>query len=513
MAATSHPAATTVALQTLGSGGNAVDAALAAAAVLSVVEPPMTSLGGDCFALVAQPDGTLHGINGSGRAPARLNADLLRAEGHTFVPPTSAHAITVPGALRGFERLAADFGTRKFEELLEPAIKLARDGWVVGDRVAHDMAHPKDARDVDQDPVLNRVFRPNGQVPVAGDKLVWPQLGRTLQTIQRDGVDAFYTGEIAQDIVSHIRDRGGVMSASDMAMCRADAVAPIRADYHGLTVAELPPNGQGITALITLKILERFDVAAMDPVGADRYHLEIEASRAAYSVRDALVGDPDTMGDPMRLLNESVIDALADQVDPARRNDAFDLPDIPDSDTVYLAVADEAGQMVSLIYSIYDDFGARPATEKTGIVLQNRGSAFSLEPGHPNELAGGKRPLHTIIPAMALRDDQPVLAFGVMGGAYQPLGHAHVISNIIDFSMDVQAALDAPRAFWQGKSAQPMIETSLGNQMIDALNGFGHEATFAKRAIGGGQAIWRDRKTGTLTGGSDPRKDGCAVGL
>lgn len=514
MAATSHTAATTAALNEMSKGGNAVDGALAAAAVLSVVEPQMTGLGGDCFAIIAQPDGSIHGVNGSGRAPAMLSADMLRAEGYTQVPPTSAHAITVPGALRGFEYMASHFGTKRFRELVEPAIRLARDGWILTDRVAHDMAHPKDPRDVDQDPVLTRVFRPQGRVPVAGDRLVWPQLAKTLEMIQRDGVDAFYTGEIARDIVGHIRERGGVMTVSDLANCRADAVTPIMADYRGLTIAELPPNGQGVTALITLKILERFDVKAMDVNGVDRLHLELEAARAAYSLRDVYVGDPETSVDPEHLIDEAVIDQLAAQITLDRRADEIALPEIPNSDTVYLSVADEEGRMVSLIYSIYDDFGALTATEATGIVLQNRGACFSLEEGHPNELAGGKRPMHTIIPAMALKDGVPVMAFGVMGGAYQPLGHAHVISNMIDYGMDVQAALDAPRVFWNVETKNPIIESPFGDGMIGALNARGHrETAYATRAIGGGQAIWRDPDTGALTGGSDPRKDGCAAGI
>ncbi|MFK7792962.1 MAG: gamma-glutamyltransferase [Devosiaceae bacterium] len=513
MAATSHTAATTAALNEMDKGGNAVDGALAAAAVLSVVEPQMTGIGGDCFAIIAQPDGSIYGVNGSGRAPAMLTADMLRDDGHTRIPPTSAHAITVPGALRGFEYMASHYGTKRFRDVLEPAIKLARDGWLVGDRVAHDMANPKDPRDVDQDPVLTRVFRPHGRVPVAGDRLVWPQLAKTLQMIQRDGVDAFYTGEIARDIVSHVRERGGVMSLSDLANCRADAVTPIQADYRGLSIAELPPNGQGVTALIILKILERFDIKALEADGVDRYHLQIEAARAAYSLRDALVGDPQTSGDPYRLLDDAVIDQLVAGIDLKGRAHSVTLPDIPNSDTVYISVADEAGQMVSLIYSIYDDFGALTATEATGIVLQNRGACFSLEEGHPNELAGGKRPLHTIIPAMALKDGVPVMAVGVMGGAYQPLGHAHVVSNMVDYGMNVQEALDAPRVFWNVQTTQPIVEAPLGDLMIAALNKRGHKSDFAKRAIGGGQAIWRDADTGALTGGSDPRKDGCAAGI
>lgn len=513
MAATSHTAATTAALQVMGKGGNAVDGALAAAGVLSVVEPQMTGIGGDCFAIIAQPDGTLHGVNGSGRAPAMVTADMLRAEGHTKVPFTHVHAITVPGALRAFEYMAGHFGTTRFRNLLEPAITLARDGWLVGDRVAYDFAKPESAKQVEADAVLSRVFCPQGRVPVAGDRLVWPQLARTLEIIAANGVDAFYTGDIARDIVAHVRDKGGVMSLLDMANCKADAVAPITADYRGLTVAELPPNGQGVVALIALKILERFELASLDPDGPERLHLELEACRAAYTVRDAFVGDFDTSVDAEKLYEDAAIDALVAQVDPARRNASFDLPDVPNSDTIYLSTADEEGRMVSLIYSIYGDFGAMTATENTGIVLQNRAACFTLEKGHPNELAGGKRPMHTIIPAMALKNGTPVMTFGVMGGAYQPTGHAHFISNMVDYGMDPQAALDAPRVFWNSQTSEPIVETSYDASLIEALNAKGHAATQAMHPIGGGQAIWRDPETGALTGGSDPRKDGCAAGL
>lgn len=513
MAATSHPAATSAALQVMGSGGNAVDGALAAAAVLSVVEPQMCGLGGDCFAIIAQPDGSLHGVNGSGRAPAMLSADHLRAQGHTRIPFTHVHSITVPGALRGFERMAGHFGTRRFEDMLDPAIRLARDGWLVGDRVAYDLAKREFSSQLEADQVLARVFRPKGRIPQAGERIVWPQLADSLELIARQGIDAFYTGPIAQDIVGHVRERGSLLSLSDMAACKADAVTPILADYRGMTIAELPPNGQGVVALIALRILERFDLASMDPHGVERLHLELEACRAAYTVRDAFVGDFDTSVDPARLYDEAAIDALAAQIDPGARNTTFELPDIPGSDTIYLATADEEGRMVSLIYSVYGDFGAMTATEKTGIVLQNRGACFNLTPGHANELAGGKRPMHTIIPAMALKDSRPVMAFGVMGGAYQPAGHAHFITNMVDYGMDVQGALDAPRVFWNTETSQPIIETPLGEGVVNALRAKGHLAEFSRHPIGGGQAIWRDPETGALTGGSDPRKDGCAAGI
>eukprot|EP00752_Nemacystus_decipiens_P019627 g17683.t1 len=518
MAATSHSAATSVALQVMDAGGNAVDGALAACGILSVVEPHMTGLGGDCFAIVAEPDGSLHGINGSGRAPAALSAQMLRDEGHTKVPYTHVHSITVPGALRGFERLAGRFGTRRFEDLLEPAIRLAKDGYFVGDRVAYDWAKESIRSGVAGDPVLTRVFHPGGNVPIAGDRMVWPQLAATLEMVANQGIDSFYTGPIGQDIVGHIKDLGGVMTLSDLAACKADAVTPISADYRGLTIAELPPNGQGVVALIALKILERFDLSSLDPHGADRLHLELEACRIAYAVRDAYVGDFDTTVDAERLYDEAAIDALVSQVDPTLRNASYTLPEIPKSGTVYLTTADEEGRMVSLIYSVYGDFGAMTATEKTGIVLQNRGACFSLEEGHPNELLGGKRPMHTIIPGMALRDGTPVMSFGVMGGPYQPTGHAHFITNVVDYQMDPQAALDDPRVFWQipapeGEQAQTLVETALGPDVIEGLNAKGHKASAAPHPIGGGQAIWRDQKTGQLIGGSDPRKDGCAAGL
>lgn len=518
MAATSHTAATSAALQVMGAGGNAVDGALAACGVLSVVEPHMTGLGGDCFAIIAQPDGSLHGVNGSGRAPAALEAEMLRAQGHDKIPYTHVHSITVPGALRGFERMAAGFGTRRFEDMLEPAIRLAHDGYFLSDRVAYDWTKDSLKAGVAGDPVLTRMFQPGGKMPMAGDRMVWPQLATTLETIARDGIESFYTGPIGQDIVSHIRDLGGVMTLSDLAACKADMVTPIMADYRGLTIAELPPNGQGVVALIALKILERFDLASLDPHGVERLHLELEACRIAYAVRDAYVGDFDTSVDAQQLYSEAAIDGLVAQIDPNNRNSSYSLPDVPMSGTVYLSTADEEGRMVSLIYSVYGDFGAMTATEKTGIVLQNRGACFSLEAGHPNELHGGKRPMHTIIPAMALKDGVPVMSFGVMGGPYQPTGHTHFVTNMVDYQMNPQSALDDPRVFWQvpapdGEQAQTLVETALGRDVIDGLNAKGHKAVPAPYPIGGGQAIWRDAATGQLTGGSDPRKDGCAAGI
>ena len=514
MAATSHPAATTVALDVLSTGGNAVDAALAAAGVLSVVEPHMTGIGGDMFALIAEPSGHIHGINGSGPAPAALNAAMMRDQGFETMPERSPHAVTVPGALAGFDHMASHFGTRAFGDLLEPATRLARDGFPITDRVAFDFAMPHIVPGLSAHPGARTLFvKPDGTMRGAGEMFANPPLAQTLETIAQNGISSFYQGEIADHLIATLKALGGVMAGDDLARMEAFPVTPITADYRGLTIAELPPNGQGIVALIILKLLERFDLADLDPHGAERVHLETEATRLAYSVRNAYIADPDRMSvGTDDLLSDATIDALFRQIDRKARNRQITVPDIARSGTVYLTTADEEGRLVSLIYSIFGDFGSMIACEKTGVLFQNRGSAFSLEEGHPNELTGGARPLHTIIPAMALKDGVPVIAFGVMGGAYQACGHAHVITNMVDYGMDPQAALDAPRAFF-GDGDDVFLERGYLAEVHENLAALGHRPSQQAKPIGGGQMIMRDPATGQLVGGSDPRKDGAALGL
>ena len=487
MAATSHPIATGTALKVLAGGGNAVDAAIAAALVLGLCEPHMTGIGGDMFAIIAEPDGTLHGVNGSGRAGSRADAAALRAAGNRTMPQRGGAPVTVPGAIAGFDLMASRFGTMGFDRLLQPAIDLAFRGHPVGDRVAFDW--PEHAPMLAGDPGGRQHLLVDGKAPEAGAVMRYPALGETLKRIAEGGPSTFYSGAIAEEIVSTVSQAGGFLTLDDLAKAKADLVTPIEADYRGLTVAELPPNGQGVVALIILKLLERFDLGALDPCGAQRLHLEIEAARLAYGLRDRELADPDSMHCRAEALYDATfIDRLAERIDPARRAADLDLPPLPGSDTIYLAIADGEGRLVSLIHSIYGSFGSGLVTEKSGIVLQNRGGCFSLEEGHPNVIQPGKRPMHTIIPAMALKDGVPVMAFGVMGGAYQPCGHAHVISNMVDFGMDPQAALDAPRAFWDA-DGRTALETSLSDACVWGLETRGHAPVRVSAPLGGGQMI------------------------
>ena len=509
--ATSHPMATEAGLAVLKNGGNAVDAGVTAAAVLAVVEPAMTAIGGDCFALISKPGQPLYGLNASGRAPAALSTEMLMNEGWKAMDLLSPHSVTVPGVVKGWESLLASHGTYDLGKALQPAIAAAEDGFVVHPKVWADWTDS--AAKIASQGAGGRHYLVDGAAPPCGRIHKLPALAETLKVIAREGAKGFYEGPVAADIVAELRARGGVMTEEDMAGMSADPCTPISAGYRGIDLAELPPNGVGITAQIILNILEQFDLTGLDPHGVDRYHLEIEASRIGYAIRDAHIGDPDTMGQAAEaLINKAWAKGLATTIDPTKRN--TDLPN-PDpnfqSDTVYLSVVDRDGMAVSLINSVFKSFGSGIVTDKTGIILQNRGGGFRVLPGHPNTIEGGKRPLHTIIPAMAMQDGKPKYCFGVMGGQYQPVGHTHVITNMLDFGMDPQEALDSPRAFW-GEDNVLQLEPPMGQAVSDGMAAKGHPVGWSTEAIGGGQIIELDQDAGVLIAGSDPRKDGCAMG-
>ncbi|MHA1189630.1 MAG: gamma-glutamyltransferase [Alphaproteobacteria bacterium] len=511
MAVTSHPLATQAALSALQKGGNAVDAAITAAAVLCVAEPHMVGIGGDCFALVSEPDGSVHGLNASGRAPLAADPDILREQGLTEVPLTSAHAVTVPGAVTGFHTLLDRFGTIGLDRALGPAIDFAKKGVPVAPRVAGDwaLAHSK----LEDHAGARKHLLPNGTPPAAGDRVTFPALAGTLTAIAANGPSALYSGPIADDIVATIVAAGGTLCADDLAAVSADWVEPIVTTYRGHEIVELPPNGHGATALLILNILEQFDLAALAPQSAERLHLHMEASRAAFAVRDTHLADPDHMTvAPGELHSADLARSLARQIDPARRTEKFGFALPSGSDTVYLTVADPDGRIVSLIASLYKDFGSGLVTETTGIVLQNRGACFNLIDGHPNCYGPGKRPLHTIIPGLVRKDNRTIAGFGVMGGHYQPSGHAHVLSNILDHGMDPQQALDSPRLFFDDDGAL-LYERGIAENVRSALAAMGHRLELSEKPIGGGQMIWRDMDRNCLIGGSDPRKDGCALGF
>lgn len=510
MAATSHPLATAVALSILKEGGNAVDAAIAAAGALSVVEPHMTGIGGDCFVILAEPDGSVHGLNGSGRAPAAADAALYREKGLTAVPFTGALPVTVPGAVDAMEKLARRFGTMGLDRLFAAAIDYAENGYAVHDRVARDWAGY--AEGLDADPGAARHLLAGGKVPLAGTRYRSPGLAAALRMIAEKGSRGFYEGALAAEIAKTVRDAGGTMTEADLAAVSADWVTPISTHYKGYDMLEIPPNGQGIVALVILNILAELGADKLPADSAERYHMEIEAARLAYSVRDHMVADPAHMTvTPEQILSKDYAKALAASIDPEKRNDEIVLPDLPNSDTIYLSVVDRDRRAVSFIYSIYGPFGSKLVTPQSGIVLQNRGACFTLQEGHPNELKGGKRPMHTIIPAMAMKNGKAAISFGVMGGAYQPMGHVHVLSNIADYGMDAQEAIDHPRAFWDADGTIA-CETGIGTGVRAELEARGHRVAPAASPWGGSQMVQIDYENGFLIGASDPRKDGHAAG-
>jgi gamma-glutamyltranspeptidase / glutathione hydrolase len=508
MAATSHPLASLAAIETLRGGGNAADAAVTAAAVLSVVEPHMTGIGGDCFCMVAKPGSPVWAYNGSGRAGRSASLQVLLERHIDAIASDSIHAVTVPGAVDAWGAILAAHGRSGLDRALAPAIRYAGNGFPVASRIAWDWSQLEAKLRADAGAARHFLF--GGRAPAEGDMVKFPALARTLSTIAAEGPRAFYEGPIADDMAATIAGRGSFLTVEDFGQHRGNLLTPITCNYRGLDILELPPNTQGLTALVLLNILERFDLATLDPMGPDRLHLALEAARLAYAVRDAHIADPAAMrASTSMLLDKGFAAKLADRIDPARRA-CLPSASFPGSDTVYLAVVDRDRMAVSLINSLYSNFGVGICTEKTGIMLTNRGACFVLDPDHPNAFGPGKRPLHTIIPALAFRGGRCDMAFGVMGAHYQPMGHVNVVTNIIDYGMDVQSAIDAPRAFFVNE--QTVVERGLQRASIEGLEGRGHQVAIAHSPWGGGQAIQIDWERGVLVGGSDPRKDGCAIG-
>jgi gamma-glutamyltranspeptidase/glutathione hydrolase len=509
-AATSHFLASQTAVEILRSGGNAIDAAIAAAAVLAVVEPQSTGIGGDGFMLYApKGGGEVIAYNGSGRAPQKATLDWYRAQGFNSVPTYGVHAVTIPGLVDTWCRVHEDHGSKPLAELLAPAIRYAAEGYVVADRVAFDwqVAAERLASVPNVDPVL----LPGGRAPRAGEKMRDPRLADTLRKIAKQGRAGFYAGSVAEDIVGHLKSLGGVHEMDDFAAAAGEYVEPVSTTYRDAGIFQMPPNNQGITALLMLNILGGFDLAKLDPLGAERLHLEIEAGRLAYRDRDALIADPKHVKVPVKeMLSAEYATRLRGLIDRNAALANLPPPLMQNSDTVYLCVVDRDRNAVSMINSTYYSFGSGVVGPKSGVILQNRGSSFRLDPKHPNCIAPGKRPMHTIMPGMAVKDGHALMPFGVMGGDYQPFGHVHLLTNILDFGMDPQAALDCARVFYD--SGQVEAERGISEAAVRGLQQRGHAVVEATEPHGGGQAIMIDPKSGTLTAGSDPRKDGCALG-
>jgi gamma-glutamyltranspeptidase/glutathione hydrolase len=511
MCATSHPAASLAAIEVLKSGGNAVDAGIATAAVLAVVECPMTGIGGDVFAIVAKPGEKPIGLNAAGRAPAAASPAWYAKNDIKRIETTSVHAVTVPGAVDGWCRLLQDHGTLPLERLLAPAIELAERGFVVAPRVSVDWAHG--SRKLNSAGAKKNLLA-KGRPPKAGEVMQFPALADTLKRIAKDGRDGFYRGPVAEDMVAELVALGGLHTLEDFAAQASSAsyVAPISTAYNGLDLLELPPSNQGIVALIMLKLLARLGKPHADPVSPERYHVLMEVARLAYAMRDTFVADPDKADVPVaHMLDDRVIDSLAARIDPKKRtSDLGPIPRPGGSDTVYFAIVDEKGMAVSFINSLYGDFGTGIVTAKTGVNFHNRGEGFVLDPEHPNCIAPRKRPLHTLVPAMAMRDGKAAMAFGVMGAHFQPIGHVYVVTNLTDYRMDPQEAIDCPRAFFEGEEV--VVEESVPAATVAGLKALGHRIRVREQPWGGAQIVAIDRDSGTLIGASDGRKDGMALG-
>lgn len=508
MAATSHPQATLAAVEMLKAGGNAIDAALAAVAVQGVVEPQMTGIGGDCFVLYSPKGGAPIALNGSGRTPAKTDPGKYADGGSPDIPPTSPEAVTVPGAIDAWCRLSTDYGSKPLSEVFGAAIEAAERGFRITPRVAADWATFRGR--VEAFPDAAAQFLPGGQVPAVGDKRAQPELGATFRRIAKQGRAGFYEGEVADDIIATLRALGGVHDVDDFAAQRCDYVTPISANYRGHDVFECPPNGQGLAALMILRTLAGYDVAGLSD--ADRIHLLAEATKAAYRARDAFFCDPQfgTI-DAAHFLSDTYISAIRAKIDMAKASSVETWDDIEHRDTVYVTVVDRDLNAVSLINSLFYPFGSGIYAKKSGVLLHNRGWSFRAKPGHPNSLGARKRPMHTIIPGMIMKNGRAVMPFGVMGGHYQACGHANFVSNVLDRKLDIQSASEDPRSFAFDRVLQ--IETTIPESVRADLAARGHDVQWANAGIGGCQAIQIDYERGVLLGASDHRKDGLALGF
>lgn len=511
MAATSHPLATLTAVDVMRAGGNAVDACIAASAMLGVVEPESTGIGGDVFMLYCEGGkGRVVGYNGSGRAPRALTAERLLAQGHREIGANSAHAVTIPGTVEAWERIGAAHGRKALGELLQPAIRYAEEGYVVAPRVAFDMAN--NLAKLLGDSEARRIFTRGGRTLVAGEVQKLPEYGAALREIAKRGAAGFYQGWVAVDMVERLKGLGGTHALEDFASHVGEWVAPIATDYRGYDCLQIPPNGQGIVALVMLNILEGYDIGRLDPLGVERLHLQGEAAKLAYALRDGLVADMGHADVPVAAMLDK---AYAAKLRGRIAGDRAMAPPEPDfypahADTVYLTAVDRDRNVCSFINSTFSNFGTGIVSAKSGIALQNRGAGFVVEPGHPNCVAPMKRPMHTIIPGMVRRDGRVALSYGVMGAHYQPFGHVWVLNNLFDFGMDPQEAVDLPRCFlYRGDYG---LERGIPEATAKGLARLGHKISRAPTPWGGSQAIAIDWARGTLTAGSDPRKDGCALG-
>ena len=509
MVATSQPLASAAALRVLQEGGNAVDAAITAAAVLNVVEPPMTGIGGDMFALLyMQEEGKPTALNGSGWAGSNATIDYFKSRGMDRMPGGIA-SVSVPGAIAGWFKLHERYGTLPMSRLLQPAIEYAENGFPVSEIIAGQWQSAEGK--LSRNDAAARTYLIDGRAPRHGEVFRSPDIAGTFRLLADEGRDAFYKGEIARKIVATSDALGGFLTVADFVEFDAQWVEPVSTNYRGYDVYELPPNTQGIVALEMLNILESFTLKEMGHNSVDYLHTMTEAKKLAFADREFFIADPDHVDLPTeRLISKEYGLERGRLIDPDKAQPEV-LPGNPEAgDTVYLSVVDRDRNAVSFINSLFSSFGSGVVVDGTGIMLHNRGGSYSLDPTHPNSLAPRKRPFHTLVPAMILKDGEPFFSFGVMGGDMQPQGHVQVIVNIVDFGMDAQHAGEAPR--FRHSSQGLALESAIDGNVRFGLARKGHRIINQFGAFGGYQGIVIDPETGVLMGGSDPRKDGLALG-
>lgn len=522
MAATSQPLATQVALDILKKGGNAIDAAIAANAVLGLVEPTGNGIGGDLFAIIwdAKTE-KLYGLNASGRSPYDLKLKYFKKNGLTKIPAYGPLPVSVPGAVDGWFEMHGKFGSMDMQEILQPAIDYANNGFPVTELISWYME--QGAKNLQRFPGFKEVYMPNGRTPAKGEIFRNPGLASTLDKIASGGRDAFYKGPMAKTIADYIQQLGGFLSEKDLADHTSDWIDPVSVNYRGYDVWELPPNGQGIAALQMLTILEGYDLKSMGFGSKEYIHTFTEVKKIAFEDRAKFYADMDFYKTPVaELISEKYAAERRKLIDPDKAGRSYPAGKLKDGDTIYMTVADKDGNMVSLIQSNYRGMGSGMTPPGLGFILQDRGELFSLEEGHANVYEPHKRPFHTIIPAFITKDGKPWVSFGLMGGATQPQGHAQIVINMIDFGMNLQEAGDAPRILHNG-SSQPtgevmtdggvlQLESGIDYEVIRELIKMGHKISFNVGAYGGYQAIMWDDVNKVYYGASESRKDGQAAG-
>lgn len=524
MAATSQPLATQVALDILKKGGTAVDAAIAANAVLGLMEPTGSGIGGDIFAIIWDAKTQkLYGLNGSGRSPADLTLETFKKDNLKFIPQLGPLPVSVPGCVDGWFEMHKKFGKLNMQTVLKPAIAYARNGFPVSELIAYYLE--RNVNILQKYPNIKLVYAPNGKTPAKGELFKNPALANTLEKIAKGGRDAFYKGDIAKKIDAFMKEQGGYLSYKDLENHHSEWIEPVSTNYRGYDVWELPPNGQGIATLQMLNILEGYDLGKTGFGSKEHVHCFVEAKKVVFEDRAKFYADPEFNKIPVQsLISKSYADTRRKLIDPVHAGKKYDAgnPALKEGDTIYMTVADSAGNMVSLIQSNYRGMGSGMCPDGLGFILQDRGEMFTLEEGQVNTYAPNKRPFHTIIPAFVTKDGKPFLSFGVMGGSFQPLGHVQILMNIIDFGMNIQEAGDAPRIDHMGSSeptgekmtdsGQLLLESGFPYETIRELMKMGHKVGFAMGTYGGYQAIRYDAVNKVYYGASESRKDGQAAG-